>query len=421
MNIPIRVETDRLILRDLTLDDVDDRYCSWLRDEEVTQFLEARFDDNSPESLQRYVRSQLADGSTVFAAIVEKPDLVIGTIKLGPIDPHHRRADIGIMLGERSAWGRRYATEAIEALSVFAFEQLGVIRLSAGAYSVNQGSIKAFTRAGFSVEGRLKGGAQVGAERVDLVLMGRLAPGMPATSDLELGGTGSPGSPGRGELVPPEQSHQRDVFLSGEGDRWFERNPIDEVRADGRDRLVASFVLASSSVLEIGCADGRRLAAVSSLAPARRFVGIDPSAAAVEAGRIRFPNLELMIGTAEDLPFVEQFDLVVVGFCFYLCDRALLPRIVSEIDRVLRDGGTLVIIDFDPDLPSCRPYRHRRGLWSYKMDYAALFLAHPSYSLKRKDLLEEDGSDSPVGASARVAMNVLRKCLPGAYAAESDG
>ena len=34
-------------------------------------------------------------------------------------------------------------------------------------------------------------------------------------------------------------------------------------------------------------------------------------------------------------------------------------RAVAEADRVLRDGGALAIVDFDPEAPCVRPYHHR--------------------------------------------------------------
>ena len=112
------------------------------------------------------------------------------------------------------------------------------------------------------------------------------------------------------------------------------------------------------------------------------LAGVEPSASAVAAGRASDPRLDLRTGTADDLPFADQsFDTIVLGFCLYLCDPALLPRIVCETDRTFRDGGTLAIVDFDPPSPRRRGTATRPGLWSHKMDYAAPFLAFPAYSL----------------------------------------
>jgi hypothetical protein len=77
------------------------------------------------------------------------------------------------------------------------------------------------------------------------------------------------------------------------------------------------------------------------------------------------------------------------GFCLYLCDRESLPLIVAAGDAALMDGGYLVIQDFDPDYPHKVPYHHVPGLFSYKMNYARLWLANPAYRLVRKNTFDD--------------------------------
>ena len=38
----------------------------------------------------------------------------IGNIKIGPVHSYHRRARIGLLIGEKEFWNRGYATEAIK-------------------------------------------------------------------------------------------------------------------------------------------------------------------------------------------------------------------------------------------------------------------------------------------------------------------
>lgn len=76
------------------------------------------------------------------------------------------------------------------------------------------------------------------------------------------------------------------------------------------------------------------------------------------------------------------------------------------------------MIDFDPPYPMRRPYRHLDGLWSYKMDYAGLFLASPAYTLLEKHRRSHGGSaadwmTAPPGD--RVALTILRKCVGEGY------
>jgi SAM-dependent methyltransferase len=203
---------------------------------------------------------------------------------------------------------------------------------------------------------------------------------------------------------------QRDVFTAGEGDAWFHRN---------RDHLagtepgwmiapIADVVTAGASVLEIGCANGRNLAWLRARTGCDG-AGVDPSAAAVDEGRSTHPDLDLVVGTAEHIPFDRQFDVVVFGFCLYLCDRDALPRIVAEADRVLRPGGHLAIVDFDPPLPHRRPYHHADGVSTFKMDHMALFLAFPTYTLVHRSVGSHAGPGTVDDPDERLAVAIARK------------
>ncbi|HEY1157453.1 MAG TPA: GNAT family protein, partial [Arthrobacter sp.] len=98
------------------------------------------------------------DPLNLFAGIfLREGDRHIGNIKLGPINVHHRRADIGLLVGDRACWGKGYASEAIAILSDFAFGRLGLHRLTAGMYAENEGSARAFEKAGYAREGLLRG------------------------------------------------------------------------------------------------------------------------------------------------------------------------------------------------------------------------------------------------------------------------
>ena len=124
----------------------------------------------------------------------------------------------------------------------------------------------------------------------------------------------------------------------------------------------------------------------------------------------------LRTGTADELPYDDaSFDVVWFGFCLYLVDRTLLMRTVSEADRVLRDGGVLAIVDFEPEAPCARPYSHRPGLLSYKMDHSRLFLANPAYVLAEKHATSHTTGRWEHDPQERVALTICRKDLEHAY------
>jgi RimJ/RimL family protein N-acetyltransferase len=80
-------------------------------------------------------------------------------------------AEIGYWLG-RAYWGRGVATATARALSVYAFETFGLIRLEASVFGWNPASARVLEKAGFQLEGRLRQAVVKDGQRTDLVLYG---------------------------------------------------------------------------------------------------------------------------------------------------------------------------------------------------------------------------------------------------------
>lgn len=171
------IESSKLYLREVRETDVNENYYRWLNDSEITQHLESRFYPNSLNKILQFVKSKDGDPNNVFLAIITKDsDRHIGNIKLGPINWIHRMAEIGIFIGEKDKWGKGYACEAITLLSEYAFRRLNLRKLTAGCYGNNAGSQKAFTKAGFNVEGVRKSHFFFNGSYVDLILFGLINP-----------------------------------------------------------------------------------------------------------------------------------------------------------------------------------------------------------------------------------------------------
>jgi ubiquinone/menaquinone biosynthesis C-methylase UbiE len=217
---------------------------------------------------------------------------------------------------------------------------------------------------------------------------------------------------------------QRDIFLESEGDAWYRRN---SGQPDARYDPAADFLISEISalprageiqqgggirLLEIGCGDGARLEWLQD-SYGFNCSGLEPSEQAVEVARER--GVDAHRGTAEDLPFgVDSFDIVVFGFCLYLCDHEDLFRIASEADRVLKNPGWLLILDFYSRAISRRTYHHRPGLYSHKMDYSEMFAWHPAYTVFSHRVLRHGRGGYTDDQDEWVAVSVLRKNLAGA-------
>jgi ubiquinone/menaquinone biosynthesis C-methylase UbiE len=217
---------------------------------------------------------------------------------------------------------------------------------------------------------------------------------------------------------------QKDAFLNSEGDNWFERNlPTYDANKDlipNQIQFMMKYIQPDHKVLEIGCATGRNLALIHSQIGCECY-GIDPSKKAIEYGIENYPDLTLSVGTSDRLEFPQEtFDFVLFGFCLYLVDRRFIMASIAEGDRVLKDKGFLGIIDFDAKVAKKRPYKHYEGIFSYKMDYSALFLAYPQYSMADKYCFSHSGDHFVEDVTERVSAVVLFKDQENAFILEPD-
>jgi [ribosomal protein S5]-alanine N-acetyltransferase len=169
---------ERIALRALHVDDVGERYLRWMSDPLVIRYLESRYEPNSLQRVREFVAGVEADPNQQLMAIVRLDgEEHIGNIKLGPINWIHRTADIGIIIGERDEWGKGYATDAIVLMTEHAFRTLGLHKLNAGCYAPNEGSARAFEKAGWTREGVRRRQYYSDGAWVDEILLGRTADG----------------------------------------------------------------------------------------------------------------------------------------------------------------------------------------------------------------------------------------------------
>ena len=205
---------------------------------------------------------------------------------------------------------------------------------------------------------------------------------------------------------------QREIWET-EGKRWLERNP--DTGQDPVIDFMKDHKLRPRAVLEIGCGDGRRLRRLKDIG-LEIVWGMDPS---IERGHLDYkkgvPGMLAIHGCADRLGNPPRtVDLIIYGFCLYQVDPEELASVMSESNRVLTDGGYIIIHDFYPDFPHSKKYAHDSRLKTYKMQWEKLWLGNPCYRLvdqtfMRHDPKEDDSPDN------RVAITLLQKDMEGAF------
>lgn len=95
------------------------------------------------------------DADIIDYAIHKKDsDELIGCGMIAHINRHNRRCDLGIGLGWNKAnWGKAYASETLQAIIGYGFQELDLNRIGAEIYEFNAPSIPLFERNGFHRDG----------------------------------------------------------------------------------------------------------------------------------------------------------------------------------------------------------------------------------------------------------------------------
>ena len=168
------ISSKRFYYRILTLADVGEKYVRWMNDKDVNKYLESRFSNHTTDAVHSYIKNSLNDSSVHLFGIFNKTtDCHIGNIKLD-INHTHKKAEIGLLIGEKQWWGKGVATEAIKAITKYGFTECDIEKIEAGCYQSNKGSLGAFQKVGYKVEGRIRASWILEGKREDGFRLGIL-------------------------------------------------------------------------------------------------------------------------------------------------------------------------------------------------------------------------------------------------------
>jgi UDP-4-amino-4,6-dideoxy-N-acetyl-beta-L-altrosamine N-acetyltransferase len=170
----------RALLRPLALTDLR-RCVKWFSDPEVIRFLGR----NSPVTMaeeERWFRDyERRTDEQIFAIEVEGDH--IGNLGLHKIDRIHRKAEVGIVIGEPTFWSKGYGTEAMRLALRYGFDDLGLNKVSLDVLETNVRAIRTYERLGFQREGLHRDEAYKDGRFINVIRMSLLARELRETPD----------------------------------------------------------------------------------------------------------------------------------------------------------------------------------------------------------------------------------------------
>ena len=148
------LETDRLVLRQLSVRDKNDMF-EYAHKPEITEYL-LWYEHESvafTAKYLKYLQSQYRRGEYFDWALVNKAqNKMIGTCGFVSFDTSNNSAEIGYVISD-AYWGRGYATEAVRRVIEYGFEELGLNRIVARHIVGNDRSGRVMQKCGMQFEG----------------------------------------------------------------------------------------------------------------------------------------------------------------------------------------------------------------------------------------------------------------------------
>jgi [ribosomal protein S5]-alanine N-acetyltransferase len=144
------IETERLLIRELTESDVDGAHRVY-GDPEAMRYVgadgKARTREESAAGVLRMMEGQRENGFSLWAVDLKERGEMIGVCGVVHVDGTGPDVEL-VYEFQRSAWGRGYATEAARACLAVALGPLGLGRVVALAYPENAQSIRIMQKLG---------------------------------------------------------------------------------------------------------------------------------------------------------------------------------------------------------------------------------------------------------------------------------
>jgi len=151
MDNDLIIETNRLILRQWNLNDIDDMV-EGLNNINVTKWLAGAPYPYTKDDALQFINKTINDKLYNFAIVLKSENKVIGGTQLSNINYSNGIAGGGIWINEKYQ-GYGYGSEAFGARIEYAFNVLGLRRLENGYFKENEKSHKMQLKFGYKDEG----------------------------------------------------------------------------------------------------------------------------------------------------------------------------------------------------------------------------------------------------------------------------
>ena len=133
-------------------------FYTWLRDPEVIAYSLSVFQSlKTTEQIDQWFAATLQQANTLNLGIYwEETNALIGYAGLSGISATNQSGEYFIFIGEKAAWGQGVGTAVTKQIIHLGFTRHRLNRIMLTVSELNTAGLRAYTKAGFLLEGRLR-------------------------------------------------------------------------------------------------------------------------------------------------------------------------------------------------------------------------------------------------------------------------
>ena len=147
-----------------------DRYVAWLNDPVVCRDNRHGRELYTMEKARTFYETvKSSDNQYTFAIVCQDGHEHVGNLSLSSISRENKSAQIAILIGERSAWGKGIGFEACRLVMDFGFGELDLHRIWMGMTTRNAAMIRICEKLGMHKEGIARDALQKDGDYLDIV------------------------------------------------------------------------------------------------------------------------------------------------------------------------------------------------------------------------------------------------------------
>ncbi|MCF7920056.1 MAG: GNAT family N-acetyltransferase [Candidatus Cloacimonetes bacterium] len=169
-----KLKGERLFLAPIRVEDAD-VFCQWFSDPEVALNI-TMFDRQFPlQKEEDLLQNMIKNNSQIFSIVLFEEEKLIGTCSFFDIDKDDRKAELGIMIGDKTCWNKGYGTEALELLLDYGFNILNLNNIYLKAFDYNKRALVCYEKLGFKLIGRHRQARIIMGKKYDEIFYDLLA------------------------------------------------------------------------------------------------------------------------------------------------------------------------------------------------------------------------------------------------------